>query len=65
MVTALLEELEVVAEVTLDVDDVSVDAEYEVEAWVVLVADVPPTLVLALGAMGDDVDVTFLGENEA
>jgi hypothetical protein len=65
-VTALLEELEVVAEVTLvELGDVSVDEEYGVEVWVVLVADVPPTVVLALGAMGDDVDVLCRGENEA
>lgn len=45
---------EVVAELALDVENVSVDDECEVEAWVVLV-----------GATGDIVDVTCLDESEA
>ena len=53
VVTALLTELESVAELTFDLEDVSVDDGYEVEDWVVLVA-----------VAEDDVDVTSLGENE-
>ena len=43
--------LEVVDEVMLvDVDDVSVDVEYEVEAWVVLDVAVADTLVVGVKA---------------
>jgi hypothetical protein len=55
-VIALLEEVEVAADEPLDVEDV----EYEVDTWFALVAEVP-----MLGAIGDDVGVTRLGENEA
>lgn len=54
-VMTLLEEVEDVADETLDVGDVEYD-----EVWFVLVAD-----VLALGETGDDVDVACLDENEA
>ena len=50
----LLEEVEVVADLSLDVENVSADEEIEVDAWVVLVA-----------AMGDDVDIARGDENEA
>ena len=54
-VMTLLEGVEVVvAELSLDVENVSADEESEVDAWVVLVA-----------AMGDDVDVACGDENEA
>ena len=53
-VMTLLEEVEVVADLSLDVENVSADEEIEVDAWVVLVA-----------AMGDDVDIARGDENEA
>ena len=56
----MLDELEVVVEVTLDVGGV----EYEVEVRFVLVADVLPPVALELGAMVDEVDVAGLGEKE-
>jgi len=56
----LLDELEVVVEVTLDVGGV----EYEVEVRFVLVADVLPPVALELGAMVDEVDAAGLGEKE-
>jgi len=54
------EELEVVAEVTLDVEDV----EYDVEIWFVLVVEALPPVALELGATVDEVDVACLGEKE-
>ena len=60
MVTSLLEELELVADATLDVEDV----EYDVELRFVLVADVLPPVALELGALVDEVDVASLGEKE-
>jgi len=56
----LLDELEVVAEATLDVEDV----EYDVEVGFVLVADVLPPVALELGALVDEVDAACLGEKE-
>ena len=58
--TSLLEELELVADATLDVEDV----EYDVELRFVLVADVLPPVALELGALVDEVDVASLGEKE-
>ena len=55
-----LDELEVVAEATLDVGDV----EYDVEIRFVLVADVLSPVVLELGAMVDEAEVAGLGEKE-
>ncbi len=51
----LLEEVGVAADDTLDVD-----VEYDVEVWSVLVADMPAPV-----AMGEDLDVACLDEDEA
>ena len=58
VIIALLEELELVAEATLDVEDV----EYDVEVRFVLVADVLPPVALELGALVDEVEVACFGE---